>query len=247
MSKNQYTISLTAGQRKALRRIISAGDAPAFKIKNARILLKTDSSKGGGNRVDQAIAREFNLNVSTVERIQQRFLERGLETAINQRPQAKNLVVNSAPDSGTLVDFGVGKVSVNPDGSTFVSYPGGSVNVDLNGGTGSVTDSTTGVNVTPTGNIDVNFPGGGVFYDPIKGFSINYPGGGVFYDPAKGLVVKYPGGEVTYPLNNGVFQFPGGSVNVGQNGATAVNFPGGSVNVGAGGVTFNSDSSNGSV
>jgi hypothetical protein len=230
MSKNQYKVSLTSEQRKTLKRIVNRKSESAFKIRNAKVLLKTDSSKGGENS-DKAIAKEFNLSVGKIEQIQQRFIERGIDIAINSRPGAKNITVNAASDTGTSVDFGVGNVSVKPDGSTLVNYPGGTVNVDLSSGNG-VSLSGTGITTTDTGGVNLDFFGGNLAFDPIKGFSLNYPGGSVTYDPAKGLVVKYVGGEVSYPLTgNGLIQFPGGSVNLGQNGAS-VQFPGGFVNAG---------------
>jgi hypothetical protein len=219
MAKNQYTISLNSGYRKALRRIISSDDAPAFKVKNARILLNTDSGKGGGKRSDRAIAKEFKVSVNAIERIQKRFLERGLEIAVNQRLSNKDtdLVVSVAPDTGTFVDFGTGQVTVK-------SQPDGSVNVTLNGGVNGkgvlFTNSANGVNIF-SGSSDFSFPGGSVTYDPIKGLVVNYPGGGVTYDSTNGLVVKYPGGGATYnSATGGVVQFPGGEVNFGLNGET---------------------------
>jgi hypothetical protein len=245
MPKNRFDVSLNARQRRALRRIANSDNAPAFKVRNARVLLRTDAFKGDEDQADKTIAKEFKLSVAAIERIQQRFVERGLDVAINQRPGVQDIVVNAAPDQGTFVDFGTGKVVVNPDGSTSVTYPGGAVNVGLNGVIDALT-SGGGVNVN-SGIIDVTFPGGGVFFDPVKGLSITYPGGGVFFNSTEGLVVKSLGQEFRYPLDNGFFAFPGGFVNVGADGTTSVQFPGGSVNVGASGVTVNTDSVNVSV
>jgi hypothetical protein len=226
MAKNQYTISLTSGQRRTLRRIINSDSAPAFKVKNARILLNTDSGKGGAKRSDQAIAREFNLSTNAIERVQKRFLERGLEITVNQRLQAKDtdIQVKDAPNKGTVVDFGVGNVTVNPDGSTFIKYPGGSVTVNLNGGIDGkgvvINDSNTGVNIA-SGLTDIVFPGGSATFELGKGWVVNYPGGKATYDPASGLVVEYPGGGASYSFTKGgIVQFPGGEVNFGLNGVT---------------------------
>jgi hypothetical protein len=219
MAKNQYTISLNSGYRKALNRIIKSDVAPAFKVRNARILLNTDSGKGGEKRSDQSVAKEFKVNVNAIERIQKRFLERGLEIAVNQRLSDKDtdIVVNVAPDTGTFVDFGTGQVTVK-------SQPDNSVNVTLNGGINGkgvlFTNSANGVNIF-SGSSDFSFPGGSFTYDPNKGLVVNYPGGGVTYDSTNGLVVKYPGGGATYnSATGGVVQFPGGEVNFGLNGET---------------------------
>jgi hypothetical protein len=62
MSKNQYTVSLTAGQRRSLKRLIQNDNAPDFKVRNARVLLKGDR----GKKTDKAIARELNINVTEI-------------------------------------------------------------------------------------------------------------------------------------------------------------------------------------
>jgi hypothetical protein len=228
MAKNRFSISLTGRQRRALRRIVNDDDASALKVRNARILLRTDSERGDDGQADRAAAKEFNMSVANVERIQQRFLQQGLEAAVSKRPQAKD--ISDAPDDGALINFGTGEVVVEPDGSTFVSYPGGSVNVDLGSGVSN--------------NVNVNFPGGNVWYDFFKGFAVTYPGGGVFYEPDRGWVVQYPGGEVTYPLNGGI-TFPGGGVSVGG-GSALVEFPTGFVNVGGNGVEISTPGFSGS-
>jgi hypothetical protein len=228
MRRNRFDVSLNNRQRKSLQRIARNGKAPAFKVRNAQILLRTDSFKGDEDQADKTIAKEFRMNVAAIERLQQRFVEFGLD-AVNLRV-GKNIAVSAAPEQGTLVDFGSGKVDIAPNGNTSVTFPGGAVNVGLNGVIDALT-SGGGVNVN-SGIIDVTFPGGGVYFDPVKGLSLTSPGGSVSF---------------RYPLNSGFFAFPGGFVDVGADGTTSVNFPGGSVNVGASGVNVNTDSVNVSV
>jgi hypothetical protein len=232
MAKNEYTVSLTVDQRKALRLIIESDDEPAFKVRNARILLKSDTGRGGD---DRAIAKDHGVSVAIVERIQRRFSEQGLEVAVNRRPKAKDfaLVVNSAPDQGTFVDFGSGQVNVGTDGKTSVTYPGGSLNV---GDGVYFVNGETDVSVMPSGDTTVNFPGGGAYYTTADGrVFVQYPDGTVFYSPDDGVAVNYPGGVVSYSAQNGLV-FPGGGV-FGQDGKTFINFPGGSVSFGNGGIS----------
>jgi hypothetical protein len=232
MYKNQYTVSLTTRQRRSLRRMISSDDAPAFKVRNARILLKTDR----GNRSDKAIAKEFNVSVNSVERVQKRFAVAGMETAIETRVTAKDVkVVVNAADQIAFVDFGEGQVDVATDGKTSVAYPGGSIKV---GNGVFITDAAFEVSALPTGDTTIVFPGGGVSYTSGDGqVVVRYPDGKVFYSPADGLEVKYVGGQVT--VNSAIdVRFPGGGAQIGQGGATSVQFTGGSVEVSQGGATI---------
>jgi hypothetical protein len=233
MAKNEYTVSLTSDQRKALRLIIESDDQPAFKVRNARILLKSDASRGGD---DRAIARDHGVSLAVVERIQKRFSEQGLDVAVNRRPKAKDadIVVNSAPDPVAFIDFGSGQVNVGADGSTSVTYPGGSLDV---GDGVFFANGKTDVSVDPSGNTTVNFLGGEASYTADDGsVFVRYPDGSVSYTPAGGVAVYYPGGVVSYSAENGLV-FPGGGV-FNQNGRTSIQFPGGSLSFGSGGLSL---------
>jgi len=67
--------------------LISAGKASALKLIRARILLKADAASGGPAWIDERIAEAIEVNVTTVERIRQRFVEQGLEAALSRKPQ----------------------------------------------------------------------------------------------------------------------------------------------------------------
>ena len=66
--------------------MIATGKAAAYKQRHARILLKTDQ---GEQWTDAKIVDAFDVNVSTVERLRQRFVEEGFEAAL-QRKEQKN-------------------------------------------------------------------------------------------------------------------------------------------------------------
>jgi len=80
-------IELTEEQRKQLEEVISCGKAAARKIQHAQVLLKIDSGKDGPNWSDEQIKEAFGVSPSTIRRIRERFVENGLEDAINRRPQ----------------------------------------------------------------------------------------------------------------------------------------------------------------
>ncbi len=67
--------------------MITSGSANARKIQHAQVLLKIDSGKDGPNWSDRQIKEAYGVSPATIWRIRQRFLEQGLDDAINRRPQ----------------------------------------------------------------------------------------------------------------------------------------------------------------
>ena len=55
------------------------------KIRWARILFKADQNKGGPAWTDPQICHALDVGVATVERVRKRFVEEGLDTALNRR------------------------------------------------------------------------------------------------------------------------------------------------------------------
>lgn len=83
----KYIVQLSEEQRQGLKHLLGSGVAPARTLMHAQILLKADSSEGGPAWSDEHIQRTFEVGISTVERVRKRFAERGLEEALNRRPQ----------------------------------------------------------------------------------------------------------------------------------------------------------------
>jgi len=54
---------------------------------HAHILLKVDSSPTGSDWSDEQIQRAFGVGASTIWRVRRRYLEQGVEDALNRRPQ----------------------------------------------------------------------------------------------------------------------------------------------------------------
>jgi hypothetical protein len=67
----RYIVRLSEGERETLRKIISTGEGPAYKIRHAHILLKADAK--GPNWTDEAIADTFSGHPNTVANIRQRL------------------------------------------------------------------------------------------------------------------------------------------------------------------------------
>lgn len=79
-----YIVTLTNDERETLNKLISAGKGAARRIAHARILLKADQGL-----TDEAIIEAVEVSRSTVERVRKRFVEEGLEAALDPRRPEK--------------------------------------------------------------------------------------------------------------------------------------------------------------
>ena len=87
MPQKKYLVTLTPEERDQLTRLTSAGKASARTLTRARILLKADQADAGAAWPDADIAEALDCGLRTVERVRQRFVERGLEPALGRKPQ----------------------------------------------------------------------------------------------------------------------------------------------------------------
>jgi transposase len=83
----KYVVTLTEEERRQLSDLIAAGKAAAQKLTHARILLKADAAPAGPAWADEKIAEAVEVSAATVERVRQRFVERGLEAALTRKRQ----------------------------------------------------------------------------------------------------------------------------------------------------------------
>jgi transposase len=83
--KKTYVVTLTAEECSCLQGLLSKGKAAAHKQLHARILLKADVSGGGAELTDEEVAEAVETSRCTVERVRQRFVEDGLEAALNRK------------------------------------------------------------------------------------------------------------------------------------------------------------------
>ena len=83
----KYKVTLTDDERCHLHGMIAAGKAAAKKLAHARVLLKADAAEGGPAWPDARIAQAVEVSLRTVERVRQRFVERGPEAALGRKPQ----------------------------------------------------------------------------------------------------------------------------------------------------------------
>jgi transposase len=89
MPKKIYRVKLTNEERLELKEIISKGKAAAHKQTHARILLLSDEASSNGNKKDKEIVNVLDTSLRSVERVRKRFVEEGLDSAINPKPQKR--------------------------------------------------------------------------------------------------------------------------------------------------------------
>jgi transposase len=87
MPHKKYLVTLTPEEREQLAGLLSAGKRSALTLARARILLKADQADGGPAWPDGRIAEALDCGLRTVERVRQRFVERGLPGALGRKPQ----------------------------------------------------------------------------------------------------------------------------------------------------------------
>lgn len=87
MPSKKYIVDLTPWEKSYLEKITNKGKTAAYKMNHARILLKADINQEGGGWTDSKISEALNIGHATIERVRKRFVEEGLESALNRREQ----------------------------------------------------------------------------------------------------------------------------------------------------------------
>ncbi len=85
MPKKKYIVTLTEEERNSLEQLVKKGKNPAYKVNHARILLLADDNLSGGGWKDEKISQALNISVSTIERIRQKLVESGIDSAKNRK------------------------------------------------------------------------------------------------------------------------------------------------------------------
>lgn len=84
----KYIVTLSDEEKDFLEQFITTGKHGARQINHARILLKANTRQKSGGCLDTQIHEALDVSLRTIERVRQRFVEEGLESAIKQRPGA---------------------------------------------------------------------------------------------------------------------------------------------------------------
>ena len=80
----KYIVELTSEERKQLQQLVKKGNVAGYKIRHAQMFLKADQGNKGLGWPDAQIAEVFAAHVTTVERLRKRFVEQGLEAALER-------------------------------------------------------------------------------------------------------------------------------------------------------------------
>lgn len=84
MPKIKYRFSLTPEEREELEAIVSKGKHRSQKVINALILLNFDENSSAPRTLSEIeIAKVLNISAMTINRVKQRFVEEGLDVALN--------------------------------------------------------------------------------------------------------------------------------------------------------------------
>ncbi len=84
MPKIKYRLSLTAQEREELETIVRKGKHSSQKVLNALILLNCDEQAPTPRTLkEQQIADVLNISAMKLHRVKQRFVDEGLEVALN--------------------------------------------------------------------------------------------------------------------------------------------------------------------
>lgn len=86
---SKYSVKLNQEQRILLEEMVKKGSAPARKILHAQILLKSDKGAWGPRWPDKQIQEAFGVGETLVKRVRKRFVENGLEDALERKKQPR--------------------------------------------------------------------------------------------------------------------------------------------------------------
>ena len=78
----RYRVDLTPEESGQLRELVSKGNPGARKVKRAQVLLAAAAGHS-----DATIAETVSVGTATIYRIKRRFVEGGLEHALNEQPR----------------------------------------------------------------------------------------------------------------------------------------------------------------
>ena len=82
----KYKVSLTEEEREELAAIIRMGKHRAQRVLNSLILLNCDEGKYQTNKIkNEEIAKVLQISMRKIDRLKKRFVEEGLEIALNGR------------------------------------------------------------------------------------------------------------------------------------------------------------------
>ena len=83
----KYVVRLSVSERLSLEKVLSQARTAKAKVLRARMLLKADAD--GPGWCDEQIAEAFDVSLSTVHRLRERFVQEGFEAALERKPPCR--------------------------------------------------------------------------------------------------------------------------------------------------------------
>lgn len=83
----KHSIELSMEQRQELAGLLTSGKTTARSLQHAQILLKSDDGPDGAKWTDAQLSQAYGVSPATIWRVRQRFLQEGLQAALDRRPQ----------------------------------------------------------------------------------------------------------------------------------------------------------------
>ena len=103
MPAKKYRVRLSKEQREELEKLTRGGTISVRKYKRARVLLLADENSRHGRKKDEEIVRLVNTSLPTVGRVRRRFVEEGLESALNEKPRPGKPKTFSGKDRAAVI------------------------------------------------------------------------------------------------------------------------------------------------
>jgi transposase len=88
----RYKITLNEDELTLLNTIVSKGSHTSQKVLNALILLNSDEKADKIKPVNEQISKILHVSMRKIDRVKQRFVEEGLEIALNGHPKEREYV-----------------------------------------------------------------------------------------------------------------------------------------------------------
>ena len=85
----KYIVRLERAERQRLGELVSTGKAAAYRIRHANVLLAVDQSQDGPAVHDEQVARTLGISVRSIESLRQRFVEQGLDAALERKKRER--------------------------------------------------------------------------------------------------------------------------------------------------------------
>lgn len=86
MPRIRYKVALDESERQMLEEVATRGRHSSQKVLNALILLRSDEGRYQTRKVtNEAIAEVLPVSLRKIDRVKQRFVEQGLDAALDKR------------------------------------------------------------------------------------------------------------------------------------------------------------------